>query len=90
MHLRLCEVSVASSELQSSECWEHPPSPFSRAEDSHAVDVTGRAVYQLCGQSLKGEAYRGPLGLSRDKNHHLLLTHPRAILSTEDLDSLDP
>lgn len=44
VHLKLCEVSVASSELQSSECWEHPPSPFSRAEDSHAVDVTGRAV----------------------------------------------
>jgi len=88
VHLRLCEESVASVELQHSKS-ENIPSPFPRAEDSHSVDVTGKAAHQLCSPSLKDEVPQGPPGLSRDKNQHLLLVHPGAVVSTEDLDSLD-
>lgn len=88
MPLRLCRGSVASSELQHRNYEDNLPSPFSGAEDSHGVDVTGRAVHQHCGWSLKDDASQCPLGLSRDENKHLLLTRPRAILSTEDLGSL--
>lgn len=88
MPLRLCRESLASSELQHRNCEDNLPSPFSGAEDSRGVDVTGRAVHQHCGRSLKDDASQCPLGLSRDESKHLLVTCPRAILSTEDLGSL--
>lgn len=84
-----CEDSVANSEYSTINV-NILLSPFFRSGVSCGVDATGRAVCQLCGQSLKGKASWGSRSLSGDKNQHLLLTHSRAILSTEDLDSLYP
>lgn len=65
------------------------PLPFVHGWDGCGVDVTGRTVHQLCGQSLNREASQGPLGLCRDTNLHLLETQPVAILSTGDLKFTD-
>lgn len=65
MHLRLCEESVASSELQWSECENITPL-LSHSWDTHGVDVTERVVHQPCGQPLNREASQGSLDLCRD------------------------